>query len=157
MNLLGSFIPLKHEEAFFSILNRLQTWVEEDFGIQETNFLSLKSLPDLNVKRGDNILDTCFQYAIKDSDGDKLLVIKFYDKMLDLISRESYHIVSSRVSEILGSKRTLNSFNKRLRSCQQDGMTRIEVSICRAAFVKLNPTQASVKTQWHSKVQVMMD
>ena len=58
------------------------------FGSTETNFLSLERMMNLNVQRGDNILDSCFQYAVVDEERNKLLNIKMYDKMLDLLSRE---------------------------------------------------------------------
>ena len=51
-------------------------------------FLSLNIIYDLHLIRGDNNLETCFQYAVLDVENDKLLNIKFYDKTLDLISRD---------------------------------------------------------------------
>ena len=60
---------------------------------------------DLMVKVAPNNLQTCLQYSISDSDGKKLLNIKFYDKLLELISRDGTKSVGSRVSHILGSLR----------------------------------------------------
>ena len=88
---------------------------------------------------------------------DKLFEIKIYDKIIDLIAREGYAIVGSRVSDILRSKRSLTLFNKQIRIARFFGMTRLAISICPASFQKLQPTKASVKTQWHSKVQLFMD
>ena len=36
-------------------------------------------------------------------------------------------------------------------------MTRLEISICRAAMLTFKPHQPSVKTLWHSKMQVALD
>ena len=46
---------------------------------------------------------------------DKLLVIKVYDKVLDLIARDGINLVGSRISTILGSSRKLGLFEKLLR------------------------------------------
>ena len=73
------------------------------FSYKDTNFLSLVALPELTVRRGDNIRSTCYQYAVFDGVGCKVLVIKFYDKILDLIGREATHMVSSRIATIVGS------------------------------------------------------
>ena len=70
-----------------------------------TNPLSPGALHDLQVTRGDNNLDTCFQYCVLDADTDKILNIKIYDKVLDLAGRDYFHTVGSRIPEILGSKR----------------------------------------------------
>ena len=63
------------------------------------------------MRRGDNIRSTCYQYAVSDRAGCKLLVVKFYDKMLDLIGREATHTVSSRIATIVGSSYSLDALN----------------------------------------------
>ena len=80
---------------------------------------------------------------------DKLLVVKVYDKVLDLIARNGCQLVGSRISTILGSSRQLGLFEKRLRIAQSTGMTRIEVSLCRAAMRKFRLNLPSVRTLWH--------
>ena len=80
---------------------------------------------------------------------DKLLVVKVYDKVLDLIARDGINLVGSRISTILGSSRQLGLFEKRLRKAQATGMTRIEVSLCRAAMRKYRLNLPSVRTLWH--------
>ena len=80
---------------------------------------------------------------------DKLLVIKVYDKVLDLMTRNGSHLVGSRIATILGSSRQLSLFEKRLRKVQATGMTRIEVSLCRAAMRKYRLNLPSVRTLWH--------
>ena len=63
----------------------------------------MTTLSDLKVMRGDNIIETCYQYTVKDQEGEKLLAIKFYDKVLDLVARDGCHLVGSRIATILGS------------------------------------------------------
>ena len=48
---------------------------------------------------------------------------------MDLAAREGCFLVGSRCDEILGAKREVNAFQKKIRSCQHQGMTRIELSI----------------------------
>ena len=81
------------------------------FSYRDTNFLSLVALPELTVRRGDNIRSTCYQYAVFGGAGCKLLVVKFYDKILELIGREATHTVSSRIATIVGSSHSLDAFN----------------------------------------------
>ena len=54
--------------------------------------------------RGNNNLDTCYQYAVVVEKNDKLLNVKVYDKFLDLIGRDGIQMVGSRVGNILGCK-----------------------------------------------------
>lgn len=131
--------------------------MDKIFSSSATNFLSLTTVSGFELVRGDNNLDTCYQYAVKGDEGTKLLVVKIYDKLLDLLAREGSHLVGSRVATILGSKWQLSLLEKRVRRAQHTGMTRLEVSICPAALVKYAPHQPSVKTKWHSKMQAAMD
>ena len=64
--------------------------------------------------KGQNNLDTCYQYVVKDAYESKLLNVKIYDKMIDLVARDSTHQVGSRINNILGSKGNLSIFEKRL-------------------------------------------
>ena len=89
--------------------------IQQIFSTDRTNFLALTTLSDLEVIRGDNNLDTCFQYVIQDDDGRKLMVVKLYDKLLDLMTRDGTQLVGSRMATILGSKQYLSLFEKRIR------------------------------------------
>lgn len=85
------------------------------------------------------------------------MTIKIYDKLLDLIGREAHHMVGSRIAVILGSRQVLTSFMRRIKEAQDDGLTRLEVSITQVAlqrYIFANPT---VKTCWHTKMQSAMD
>ena len=102
-------------------------------------------------------MDTCYQYAVLDDNEDKLLNIKVYDKTLDLIGRDGIQMVGSRLRYILGSKGQYNSFIKRVCCAQNEGLTRLEISICKNALQKFRPWQPSVKTLWHEKTQAALD
>ena len=58
---------------------------------KNTNFLALGPIDDIRVVSGGNRLDTCFQYAVKNEEGEKLLNIKVYDKLLEMMTRDSSH------------------------------------------------------------------
>ena len=87
--------------------------IREVFSNPDTNFLALYGLPELYVFRGNNNLDTCFQYAVKDYMGDHLLTVKVYDKILNLFAREGSHSVGCRIAEVIGSRHHLTIFNNK--------------------------------------------
>ena len=126
------------------------------FNTDSLNFLALASINDLRVVNGENNLETCYQYAVVNDKNDRLLKVKFYDKMLDMIGRDGTQMVGTRVDHILGSKGTYSSFIKRIVQAQHIGMTRLEISICAAALQQFKPWQSSVKTLWHSKMQAAL-
>ena len=100
----------------------------------QPNFLSLHCISNLKVVRGHNILDTCYQYHVKNDRNVRILNVKIYDKMIDMLSREDCHTIGTRTSNIIGSKHHLDSFDIKLRDARFSGMTRLEVSICQGAF-----------------------
>ena len=46
------------------------------------------------------------------------MVVKAYDKIIDLVAREGSHLVGSRIATILGSTYQLGLFEKRIRKAQ---------------------------------------
>lgn len=100
------------------------------FTSQPPNFLSLGRISDLKVARGQNILDTCYQYHVQNSRNKRVLNVKFYDKFMDLISREDQHTIGSRTSKVVGAKYKLDAFDLKLKEARYFGMTRVEISIC---------------------------
>jgi hypothetical protein len=64
----------------------------------------------LTVHKGENNLTSCYQYTVDDMSGIKVMNIKFYDKFMDLIGREAFHTVGSRLNVIVGSTAQLTSF-----------------------------------------------
>ena len=81
---------------------------------KETNFLAWGPIANLRVVNGGNNLDTCFQYAVKNEEGEKLLSIKVYDKLLEMISKDSTHMVGSKIKYILGSTKYKTILDKRI-------------------------------------------
>ena len=73
------------------------------FQLGGLNFLSLNPISDLRVVRGENNLDTCYQYAVLDGDKETLLKVKVYDKTLDMIGRDGFNTVGTRLDHLLGS------------------------------------------------------
>ena len=111
---LGAFLAIQHQDAYSVVKDRLKAAVDMIFGSTHSNFLSLERLGGFRVLRGENILNSCFQYKVKDSDGPLLFIVKFYDKILDLAGREATHICGSRINDIIGSKHHIDDFNKRV-------------------------------------------
>ena len=111
--------------------------------------MALEKIRGLRVLSGSNTIASCYQFVVKDLKGAKILTIKLYDKVLDLVGREYRHPVGSRISQILGSKSQLTTFDRRVRASQHVGLSRVELSINREAIEKYNPFSPSVKTVWH--------
>ena len=86
---------------------------------------------------------------MKDSENDKLLNIKIYDKLLDLVSRDGTQAVGSRLYHIIGGNEQVNEFTKRVHAAKRFGLTRLEVSLNRKSLWYYNPWQSKVKTAWH--------
>ena len=120
------------------------------------NFLSAIPLYDLRVDLAPNRLDSCYQYHVKEEHGLQLLKVKIYDKVLDLIGRDHYHQVGSRVSMILDTSNEKGLLQKRIRDCQSTGLTRLEVSVLHDAIEKFNVLKPPVRTLCHDKVSQAM-
>ena len=52
------------------------------------------------------------QYEVRDKLGCKLLNIKVYNKILDLVGREATFLVSTRLSKVLSSGSTPGAFER---------------------------------------------
>ena len=150
-------MPNKIAETKANISYLLNELTKKMFGSHNLNFLSLNNIPGLRVVNGDNCLDTCFQYAVKDNENRKLLNIKVYDKFLDLCGRDGYQRIGSRFNRVLGSKLENNSFIKRTKECQWTGMTRLEVSICKDALENYSPFQKSLMTVWYKRITTFIE
>ena len=76
--------------------------------------------------------------------------------MMDLLSREGRQQVGCRMSDIVCSKDKVTIFDRRVKKAQFTGLTRIEISICMDAFGRFNPWLPSVRTAFHTKMQVAL-
>ena len=134
----------------------LKTVVIEMFQTMDTNFLSLNSISDLRVLHGSNNLQSCYQYEVLNDDNEKLLNIKVYDKFLDLVGRDGHQPVGSRLGHIVGINSHADVFYKRIVKAQNYGVSRLELSIHRAALERYKPFQPSLKTRWHLALPAAM-
>ena len=107
--------------------------------------------------RGDNNLATCYQYAVQDGDRCKVLNVKFYEKIIDLISREGSLPVGSRVSKIVGSTPIKDALHHKVRESLRTGLTRVEVSVCTSAFTKYDPKSMLAGPSGCRKMQTFID
>ena len=62
------------------------------------------------VKKGDNNLVSCYQFKIIVDNERKVLNVKIYDKIMDCAGKEGIKLVGSKIKEVIGSKREINSF-----------------------------------------------
>ena len=110
----GSFIPDVQSTAFDAMRETLKDELEHILSYGETNFLSFHTIGDLTITKGQNNLETCFQFDVKDDDGDKILTVKVYDKDIDLISRDGSKMVGSKTNAVVCSKLKMSILNQRL-------------------------------------------
>ena len=78
--------------------------------------------------------------------------IKLYDKTLDMIGRDGFQKVGSRLDQVLGAKRELNAFIKRVCEAKRTGLTRLEVSIYPGAFGLHKNILHHMRALWHQRV-----
>ena len=97
----GGFLAEHFNEAYDTVQGLATKWIRKIFQSQNSNFIPVFDVEGLETKSGDNNLDSCFQYRVNDQNGNKLLNIKAYDKVLDLVGREASFLVSSRLSKML--------------------------------------------------------
>ena len=148
VDLEGSFMPAEGSNCRQVIHELLNSVVPQIFMSDDSNFLSLSSISDFRVRHGSNNLDTCLQYEVVNNAGEKILNVKFYDKVLDLIARDGYLMVGSRIGQVIGFSGEVNALTKRLLKAEKSGVCRLEISIHRHAFATYRPWQPSVKTRW---------
>ena len=110
LDLAGSMLPLDAKRAQAEVKARLTAVIPQIMDRPGGNIVSWTRLPGLVVRTGDNNLHSCLQYRILDVDGVELLNIKFYDKIMDLVGRDGYSQVSSRLHTILGCGHHLSMF-----------------------------------------------
>jgi len=125
----GSFLPDTTNAQRGRILAATRLVVAECFQEREYAFLAPRGDHQAIVKLGSNNLDTCYQFDICGESRRKAATIKMYDKIQDLVARDGSGLVGSRCDLMLGAKRSVNAFQKKIRSCQHRGMMRIELSI----------------------------
>ena len=146
VDLSGAFLSADEADAYRATKNLLREELEALFCVTGTNFLSRLPIPGIRVTKGDNSLNSCCQYAVADAEKTKLLNVKVYDKILDMLGREGTHLVGSRLKNVLGSKYDVDMLDKRVCDSQLVGLTRLEISILKAALVKYEPLAPSAKT-----------
>lgn len=64
LDMEGSFLPTSNKPVFKEIKELLRQSITKIFNDKSLNFLSLHNINDLKVVKGDNNLETCYQYAI---------------------------------------------------------------------------------------------
>ena len=80
-DLIGSFLPEAHGPTYAKMKSLVQGAVNDMVADPSLDLWPRRSGDGLKVIKGDNILQTCYQYVVTDQDGDKLMTIKFYDKL----------------------------------------------------------------------------
>jgi len=106
----GSFFTEMLRDPYQLIKSRLAEELPRILNCPGSNFVSSGQLGEVKVFNGDNILNSCFQYVVRDQQGENILVVKLYDKILNLVAKDGCKVVGSRLSTILGCKRDITKF-----------------------------------------------
>jgi len=56
------------------------------------------------------------------------MVIKIYDKVLELAGRDGTNLVGSQINKVVGAVKSLNILNRKINKAQMFGLTRLEIS-----------------------------
>ncbi len=72
--------------------------------------------------------------------------IKLYEKVLELIGRDGFKLVGSKIKEIVGSKRSVGKFENRFKKASNFGVTRLEISFMFSNLPEYSFNQPSMKT-----------
>ena len=129
IDLSGSFIPTDRKKTYNAMKGLLEIALEEISEDPDFNVVGLTDFDNFTVRRGDNILDTCYQFTVFAEGTHKVLTCKVYDKVLDLLGRDGCKTVGSRFATVLGSKYSPGRLEESLRDTRSLGLTRIEISI----------------------------
>ena len=125
---MGSFIPPKNAEVFKLMQALLQDLVLNLMGRNQLNYFSHQSPAGLQVEPAGGTLSTCYRYDVIDQNKNQLLIVKIYDKMLDLVGREGCTFIGTNLPKLIGSTNHIDAFQQKLRKAKLKGMTRLEVS-----------------------------
>lgn len=128
IDLCGGYLPRVPRQARMILKEKLQGFVEEQIYEEKFEFFTQNCPPELAVRVGNNNLDTCSAFNIKDPEGVKYMTVKMYNKVLDLMSRDGTKPVGSRFNIALGCQRNLDVLAHRVKRTQTRGLTRLEVS-----------------------------
>ena len=110
MDFKGSLLPADRDEAYDVVKALLGVELGEIFRDPASNFLAPRPLTGLRLRKGGNNLDSCLQYDVLDANGLKILQVKIYDKIMDLVGRDGTKIVGSKIAYILGCQKEKNRF-----------------------------------------------
>ena len=87
-DLYGSFMSESPDGAIEDIKQVLKDHITDVLNCKETNFVSTQNIGPVTVKLGSNIIPSCYQYTVHDQHKRKILTVKLYDKIIDLVSRD---------------------------------------------------------------------
>jgi hypothetical protein len=56
------------------------------------------------------------------------MVVKFYDKIINLVGKDGTKLVGSMIKSVIGSTQKPDAFSSKMRKAKLSGLTRLEVS-----------------------------
>ena len=92
-----------------------------------------------------------------DDENIKILTVKVYDKIVDLVSRDGTCMLGSKINQVISSKNQLTELNARLSRAENTGLTRLEISIHGSALFNYDSVAPSIRTVWPKQVQLALN
>jgi len=56
------------------------------------------------------------------------MVIKMYDKIVELVGRDGTNLVGSQINKVVGAVRNIDKLQRKISKAQNFGLTRLEIS-----------------------------
>ena len=116
-----------------------------------------QNVGDITVKIGNNNLPTCYHYTVHDDEDIKILTVKVYDKIIDLVSRDGTCMLGSKINQVISSKNQLTELNARLSRAENTGLTRLEISIHGSALFNYDSVAPSIRKIWPQQVKLALN
>jgi len=126
---MGSFLPSDPDTAFKTMLWLISEAMSVAKKDPELYPIYEKSVGGIRVLRGDNNLSSSFHFDVVDDSNRKIIAIKVYDKILDLIGREGVKAVSSRLNIVMGAKHSIGHLEHLIKKAKDQGLSRLEISL----------------------------
>ena len=102
-------------------------------------------------------MSTCRKFNILDQKGKLVMVLKFYDKIADLLGKDGYRLVGSKMKKVIGATREIDEFQSKIRKAKSSGITRVEVSFCFDDSLDYTFGQPYMNNLFHINAKKLMD
>jgi hypothetical protein len=149
-------LPPNERELKSAIQNAIQTCIEELLANGNLKFFTHNSISCPIVKIESKNLASCWKFNVHDEKDKKVLTVKVYDKIADMVGREGVKLVGSNLSKVVGSCYNLDVMSKKVRAAKNHGITRVEVSFYFDDSDEYRFGQPFMNNMFHSNASILL-